>query len=99
MLLENSSEADRLSTEEENKLRKAAEDGGGYLTMVNGAGWKKLVDTYISKRISQERYLMAANADLADIRAAQKELYELLHFVNRKIDEGQKAYAKLNNSK
>lgn len=99
MLLENSSKEDKISPEEEKKLRKAAEDGGGYLTMINGAGWKLLIDNFISKRISQERYLMAPGSDLADIRAAQKELYELLHFVKHAIDEGQKAYTKLHNSK
>lgn len=94
LLLEASLEPE-TSGEEVAKLRKAAEDGGKYLTMVNSAGWKDLVENFINPRLSQDRYLLSSKEDLADVRAAQKELFTLLQFVNKKVDEGTKAYQKL----
>jgi len=94
LLLEAPSEP-ALDVEEEAKLRKATEDGGKYLTLVNSAGWKDLVENFINPRLSQDRYLTADKEDLSDVRAAQKELFLLLQYVAKKVDDGTKAYQKL----
>jgi hypothetical protein len=88
-----------LTAEEESKLRKAEQDGGSYLAMVNSPGWKDLLDKFINRRISQERYLTAKSEDLADTRAAQKELFDLLQFVNKRVEDGKKSFEKLHRSK
>ena len=94
-LLLESSDSEKITPEEENKLRKAAEIGSMYLSMVGSSAWKHLVETYINKRISQDRYLTAKRDDLADIQAAQKELFDFLHYVSSTIDAGEKAYKRL----
>jgi hypothetical protein len=95
----NDTKSAELTAAEELKLRKVAEDGGSYLAMINGPGWKDLLDKFINRRISQERYLIAKSEDLADTRAAQKELFDLLQFVSKRVEDGQKAFERLHSSK
>ena len=95
----NDTEPTALTVEQESKLRKVAEDGGSYLAMINSPGWKDLLDQFINRRISQERYLMAKSEELADTRAAQRELFDLLQFVNKRVEDGQKSFNKLHCSK
>ena len=94
-LLLESTEGAKMTPEDEKKLRKAAEVGSMYLSLVNSSGWKHLMETYISKQLSQDRYLNAKVDELADIRAAQKALFDFLHYVGRNVDDGQKAYERL----
>ena len=97
-LLLESSEKKELTSEEELKLRKAAEVGAMYLAMKDSPGWKDLMEKYLSRQISQERYLEASAENLADIRAAQKSLFDLLNFINKRIDDGEKAFKTLRKS-
>lgn len=97
-LLLNTSEDYRITPEEEVKLRKAAEVGGMYLAMTNSPGWKDLLEKYLNRQISQEKYLEAPTENLADIRAAQKSLFDLLQFINKRIDDGEKAFKTLKKS-
>lgn len=99
LLLEEAPADRELSQEEEHRLKQAADDGGIYLAMTSGPGWKKLVSDFINVRLAQDRYLGAKTEDLADIRAAQKELIDLLQFVKRAIEEGEKSYKMLKKSK
>ena len=94
LLLQDTS-TEELTSEQVSKLRKAAEDGGTYLGLTGTSGWKHLLENFINKQISQDRYLTAKNEDLADIRAAQRELFNMLSFINRKIEDGQKSYERL----
>ena len=94
-LILESSDGEKMTPEEEVKLRKTAEIGSMYLSMVGSTGWKHMVETYINKQISQERYLTANADELADIRAAQKALFDFLHYVSSNIDAGEKAYKRL----
>ncbi|MEM2991147.1 MAG: hypothetical protein QXQ02_08210 [Halobacteria archaeon] len=82
----------------EELLRKAIDEGGLYIELVNSAGWKALLEDYINKRLSQDRFLSAKTEELADIRAEQRELFGLLRFIQRKIDQGQRALEMLKNS-
>ena len=84
-----------LSQEEEQRLRKAADKGGMYLTLASSPGWRNLLEEFINIRLAQERYFEAKTEDLADIRAAQKELIDLLRFVKTAIADGEKAYRQL----
>lgn len=93
-LLLESPEGEKITPEEESKLRKVAEVGSMYLSLTSSSGWKNLME-YISKQISQDRYLTAKTDDLADIRSAQKALFDLLHYVSSNIDAGQRAYQRL----
>lgn len=99
LLLEEAASKRELTRGDEQKLKKAVEDGGIFLTLVSSPGWKKLVDEFINLRTSQERYLVAKAEDLADIRAAQRELFDLLRFVKNKIGDGQKSFEMLRDSK
>lgn len=94
-LLMNDTKSVELTTEQESKLRKSCDDGGMYLALVSSSGWKHLMENFINRRISQERYLMAKAEELTDIRAAQREIFDLLNFVNKKIEEGEKAFKML----
>jgi putative NIF3 family GTP cyclohydrolase 1 type 2 len=94
-LLLESSEGEQITPEEETRLRKAAEIGGMYLGLTSHAGWKHAMSEYISKQISQDKYLTAKTEDLADVRAAQKALIDFLHFIKSNIDAGEKAYKRL----
>jgi hypothetical protein len=94
-LLLESTEGEKITPEEESRLRKAAEIGGMYLSLTSTAGWKHAMNEYISKQISQDRYLTAKTEELADIRAAQKALIDFLHYVKSNIDAGEKAYKRL----
>ncbi len=95
----NDTKSAELTAEQESKLRKAVEIGGLYLALVNSPGWKDLLNQFINQRISQERYLTAKSEELADTRAAQKELFDLLQFVNKRVEDGQKAFEKLQKAK
>ena len=97
-LLLESSEPKSITAEEEAKLKKAAEVGAMYLSMKDSPGWKDLMEKHISRQISQERYLEAANESLADIRAEQRALFNLLNFINKRVDEGEKAFKALKKS-
>jgi len=97
-LLLESSVHKEITTEEEVKLRKAAEVGAMYLSMKDSPGWKDLMEKHINRQISQERYLEAPNDQLADIRAEQKSLFTLLNFIKNRIDEGDKAFKTLKKS-
>lgn len=88
-----------LTIDEVSKLRKSREDGGMYLALTGSSGWKHLMENFINRRISQERYLMAKSEELTDIRAAQRELFDLLQFINKRIEDGLKAFELLKNSK
>jgi hypothetical protein len=100
LLLEQTPTERELSQNEESRLKKAVDDGGIFLALVSSPGWKKLMNDFISGRLAQDRYLGAKTEDLADIRAAQKELIDLLQFVKRAVEEGEKSYKMLNkNSK
>jgi hypothetical protein len=100
LLLEQTPTERELSQNEESRLKKAIDDGGIFLALVSSPGWKKLMNDFISGRLAQDRYLGAKTEDLADIRAAQKELIDLLQFVKRAVEEGEKSYKMLNkNSK
>lgn len=95
LLLEEADSKRVLTREEEQKLRKAVDDGGAYLDMVNSRGWQKLLEEHINVELSQERYLTAKVEDLADIRAAQRALVNLLRFVNAKVEDGKKSLSRL----
>lgn len=92
LLLEEADSTRDISRVDEQRLRKAVDDGGAYLALVSSPGWKKLVEEYINKEISQDRYLTAPVNELADIRAAQRALINLLRFVSLKVEEGQKSF-------
>ncbi len=99
-LLLNEAPSEReLLPEEEQRLRRAADKGGIYLTLVSSPGWKNLLEEFLNPRLAQDRYFEAKTEDLADIRAAQKELIDLLRFVKNAIVEGEKSYKTLKNSK
>jgi len=99
LLLEEATSKRELSPDEERKLKKAVDDGGTYLALVNSPGWKQLYEEYIQSEISQDRYLAARTEDLADIRAAQRALFHLLRFIALKIEGGKESYELLKNSK
>lgn len=84
-----------LTADEESRLRKSRDDGALYLALTSSAGWKHLVENFINKEISQNRYLIAKTEELADIRAAQRELFDLLSFVDSRIKAGQEAFERL----
>lgn len=94
-MIMNDSEKAELTAEQESKLREVATIGGSYLALVNSPGWKDLLNKFINQRISQERYLTAKSEELSDIRSAQKELFDLIQFVNKRVEDGQKAFEKL----
>lgn len=98
-MIVNETESTELTEEQVSKLREVATIGGSYLALVNCPGWKDLLDKFINRRISQERYLMAKSTELSDTRAAQKELFDLLQFVNKRIEDGQKSFERLHSSK
>ena len=98
-LLLNNSEAEKLKADDELKLKKTSECGGMYYALVNSPGWKDLMENFINHEISQEMYLNAEIEKLADVRAAQKKLFEMLQFINGRVDAGQKAFEFLKNRK
>ena len=76
-------------------LAKDVEVGTALLGMRETYGWKLLYETYIKSRVDQNRFLTASPEDLADTRAAMKELSDMLNFINSSIEKGTKAYLKL----
>lgn len=99
LLLEEAPPTKTLSPDEEQRLRRAADKGSIYLALTSSPGWKDLLDEFINKRLAQERYFSAKTEELADVRAAQRELMDLLQFVKRQVTEGEKAYRMLKDSK
>jgi hypothetical protein len=98
LLMEEASQRRELTSEEEQKLRKAVDDGSLYLALTNSAGWKKLLEEYINIEVSQEKYLMAPTEKLADIRAAQLALIHLIQFIQLKVKAGQDSFNMLKES-
>ncbi len=79
------------------KLKKVREEGGIYLALIDSPGWKHLMANFLERQISQERYLTANVEELTDIRAEQRVLFNLLQFVNKKVENGSKAFETLKN--
>jgi len=99
MLLEQAFVEGEKSPEAEQRLKKATDIGSMYLALTSTPGWKDLMTRFIDVRLSQDRYLDGKTEDLPDIRAAQRELIELLRFVKNEIATGTKSFKMLNNSK
>lgn len=78
------------------RLREMADEGGLYMSLTNTPGWKKLTKEYIEPHISMNRLLIAKPDTLADERAGVKELVNLLDFIKHKVEDGMKAFEKLN---
>ena len=94
LLLEESPEAD-IPVEEEHKLRKSVEEGSMYLALISTPGWKHLMKNWVDKHLATERFFTAPKEELSEVRAAQKELSDLLRYVAGQVEAGQRAFERL----
>ena len=98
-MLEGEVEAHPLTVMDVSRLRVAMDKGNSFKALTEMPGWKKLMDDFITPQMSQNMYLSASREDLADVRAAQRKLGELLLFINDKIKNGQEAFEELQRRK
>ncbi len=84
------------SIDVENKARLTYERGTAYAALKESNGWKRLLSEHISHIMDQRRYLQAKNRiDAEKVRLEQKTLFELLSFIDRSIEDGEKARQQL----
>lgn len=77
------------------KLKEVSNEGGIYASLTSHIGWNKLMQEWIGPRSSIERIRRAKRIAKLEEVAAVNELLSLLEFINKKIEDGSKAYDKL----
>lgn len=65
----------------------ALEEGTAFSQMRNTYGWKLLMDRYIGPKIEKNRFFMAKNEELLDVRASMKALQDLVDYIDRRVNE------------
>lgn len=84
-----------IAPEEEAKLRNEVESGSMLAMMIGTLGWKYLNEKFISQRLDPRVILYASPEKLQDIRAEQRVLFEMTEFINKAIENSEKAHKKL----
>jgi hypothetical protein len=81
------------------KLEKQVAEGNAYISLVNNAGWKKLVKEYIEPNSSLDALWGVKDEDLPIQRAKMRVFKELLDYVEMKVNEAVKAFETLQNNR
>jgi len=81
------------------KLEKQVTEGNAFISLVNNAGWKKLVKEFIEPNVSLDALWGVKDEDLPIQRAKMKVYKELLDYVERKVNEAVKAFETLHNNR
>ncbi len=84
-----------MTSNEEVKLRNEIESGSMLAMMVGTLGWKYLNEKFISQRLDPRVIIYAPADKLQDIRAEQRVLFEMTEFINKAIENSEKAHKKL----
>ena len=81
------------------KLEKRVAEGNAYISLINNAGWKKLVKEFIEPNCSLDALWGVKDEDLPIQRAKMRVYKELLDYVERKVNEAVKAFETLQNNR
>jgi len=66
------------------------EEGTAFAQMRNTYGWKLLMERYVAQKLERNRFLTANKEELGEVRAAMKELQDLVDIVERRINDALK---------
>jgi hypothetical protein len=81
------------------RLNREVDIGVALAHMADTRGWKLLIESYIAPKLDPNRFLTAPKEDLGEVRAAIKELSDLINYVDNQIKSGVKAWDRLHNKK
>jgi hypothetical protein len=84
-----------MTSDEEAKLRNEVESGSMLSMMISSLGWKYLKEKFISRKLDHKVIIYAPPDELQNIRAEQRVLFEMLEFINKAIENSEKAHKKL----
>jgi len=85
-----------VKTDGSAKLRNSADLMYAIKVTLDSRGWKTIIAPYLENRLNLDRFLQTKNTqERHEIHGALSELQDFINFLNRKIEDGEKAVLEL----